>query len=254
VAKTNIKTATKKVQPGKTAKAPAKAAAKTRKAPVVKPTKLKKAAAPIRQKAGVASSTRKQKMLKPLLPPVPLPPVKAEPLKKPPLPAALRAFEHAVRVFNRRRFEEAKALFENIQQRYGHEAEIVGRAQMYIQVCNQKLAQRASLPRNVSADELYDRGVYALNIGDFTQARQFFEKALRLKPNEAHLLYSLAVTHAQTGAHEQALDYLRRSIQIQPRFRKQAYNDSDLSGLRENKQFQELLGLTSPFERLEPRN
>jgi hypothetical protein len=58
----------------------------------------------------------------------------------------------------------------------------------------------------------------------------------------------LAATHAQTGSHEQALDYLKRSIQIQPRFRSQAYNDSDFSGLRDNKQFLELIGLSSPFD------
>ena len=142
-------------------------------------------------------------------------------------------------------------MFESLRTRFPNEVEIIARAQTYIQVCNHKLSHSPSIPRN--ADELYDRGVFALNIGDFTQARTFFEKALRLRPDEAHLLYSLAATHAQTGSHDQALDYLKRSIQIQPKFRTQALNDTDFSGLRENKQFLELLGLTSPFDRLESR-
>ncbi|HKX28302.1 MAG TPA: tetratricopeptide repeat protein [Blastocatellia bacterium] len=165
--------------------------------------------------------------------------------------AALRAFEQAVKVFNRRQMAEAKAMFENIQTRFPAEVEIIARSQTYIQVCHQKLGQSQALPGN--AEELYDRGVFALNIGDFTQARTFFEKALRLRPDEPYLLYSLAATHAQTGSLEQALDYLRRSIQIQPRFRAQALNDADFSGLRDNKRFLELLGLTSPFDRLESR-
>lgn len=163
----------------------------------------------------------------------------------------VRAFEQAVKVFNRRQYAEAKPMFEGLQTRFPHEVEIISRVQIYIQVCNQKLAHSPSTPRN--ADELYDRGVYALNIGDFTQARTFFEKALRLRPDEPHLLYSLAATHAQTGSHDQALDYLKRSIQIQPRFRTQALNDSDFSVLRENKQFLEMLGITSPFDRFESR-
>jgi tetratricopeptide (TPR) repeat protein len=183
----------------------------------------------------------------PKLPPLPPP----EPPRRQVPSAVLRAFEQAVKVFNRRQYAEAKAMFENLQPRFPTEVEIIARAQIYIQVCNQKLAHTPSVPRN--ADELYDRGVFALNIGDFTQARTFFEKALRLRPDEPHLLYSLAATHAQTGSHDQAIDYLRRSIQIQPRFRSQALNDSDFSGLRENKQFLELLGLTSPFERLDSR-
>lgn len=142
-------------------------------------------------------------------------------------------------------------MFESLQNRFPAEVEIIARAQIYIQVCNQRMMHSPSLPR--SADELYDRGVYALNIGDFTQARSFFEKALNLRPDEPYLLYSLAATHAQTGAHDQALDYLKRSIQIQPRFRSQALNDSDFSGLRENKRFLELLGLSSPFDLLDSR-
>jgi tetratricopeptide (TPR) repeat protein len=192
--------------------------------------------------------------LRQILPPPPPPPAPKPEVRKPASAAALRAFEQAVKVFNRRQFEEAKELFEHLQQKFPHETELLGRSQMYLQVCQQKLASAPPAPvRNVSADEFYDRGVYALNVGDFAQARSFFEKALRLNPNEPHFLYSLAATYAQTGSHEQALDYLRRSIQIQPRFRSQAFDDVDFSGLRENRQFQELLGLTSPFDLLEAR-
>lgn len=142
-------------------------------------------------------------------------------------------------------------MFENLLAKFPGEVEIVARTQMYIQVCNQKLSQTQSAPHN--ADELYDRGVYALNIGDFSQAKTFFEKALRLKPEEPYLLYSLAATHAQTGAMDQALDYLKRTFQVQPRYRTQALHDADFSGLRENKRFLELLGLASPFDLLQSR-
>ncbi len=180
---------------------------------------------------------------------------KAPPPPEPPrrqvTSGALRAFEQAVKVFNRRQFEDAKAMFETVQLKYPGDLEIVARAQMYIQVCKQKMEQetKSAAPRN--AEELYDHGVFALNIGDFSQARVFFEKALRLHPDAPHLLYSLAATHAQTGSHEEALTYLKRSIQVQPRFRAQAYNDADFSGLRDNRQFLELIGLTSPFDLLE---
>jgi tetratricopeptide (TPR) repeat protein len=166
---------------------------------------------------------------------------------------ALRAFEQAVKVFNRRHFDDAKTMFESLLLKFPSDLEVVARTQMYIQVCKQKLEleSKSSAPHN--ANELYDHGVFALNIGDFIQARVFFEKALRLHPDEPHLLYSLAATHAQTGALEEALLYLKRSIQIQPKFRAQAYNDVDFSGLRDNRQFLQLVGLTSPFDLLESR-
>lgn len=221
--------------------------------PTVKPVeKTIVTAQPMRPQVVI---TKPRPSLRQILPPPPPPPAPKPELRKPATAAAIRAFEHAVKVFNRRQFEEAKELFEHLHQKFPQEAELLSRSQMYLQVCQQKLATApvAAPVRNVSADELYDRGVYALNIGDFVQARSFFEKALRLNPNEPHFLYSLAATYAQTGSPEQALDYLRRSIQIQPRFRSQAFDDADFSGLRENRQFQELLGLTSPFDLLDAR-
>lgn len=195
------------------------------------------------------SSRSKGKVKLPLIvSPAPPPP---EPPRRQVTSGALRAFEQAVKVFNRRHFEDAKTMFESVLVKFPGDFEIVARTQMYIQVCKQKMEHEARpvAPRN--ADELYDRGVFALNIGDFTQARAFFEKALRLHPDEPHLLYSLAATHAQAGSHEEAINYLKRSIQIQPRLRSQAYNDADFSGLRDNRQFLELIGLTSPFDLLE---
>jgi hypothetical protein len=224
-----------------------KAAAKTTK--VKAPLKAGVIAKTVGRKAqtGKLSATHPNKVVMPInvAPPVPEPPRKLTPS------GAMRAFEHAVRVFNRRMFEDAKTMFEHLLEKFPREVEIAARTQMYLQVCNQKLAHSPSIPRN--ADDLYDHGVYALNLGDFSQAKNFFEKALRMKPDEPHLLYSLAATHAQTGSHDQALDYLKRTIQLQPRYRTQALNDSDFNELRENKQFLELLGLASPFDLLQSR-
>ncbi len=164
---------------------------------------------------------------------------------------ALWAFERAVKAFNLRQFSEAKTLFEELQQRYHQEVEIISRSQIYIQVCNVRLARNRTLPRN--ADDFYDRGVVALNVGNFAQARSFFEKALKLRPDDSHTLYSLAATHAQTGSTDQALTYLQQAVQRQPRLRQQALQDTDFSTLKDDRRFLELLGATSPFELLGAR-
>ncbi len=164
---------------------------------------------------------------------------------------AIRAFEQAVKVFNLRQFSEAKHLFEELQKQYFQEVEIVARSQMYIQVCNGKLTSLRNSPRD--AEEFYDRGVVALNVGNFSQARTFFEKALKLRPDDSYTLYSLAATHAQSGAMDQALSYLEQAVQKQPRLRHRALHDSDFSVLKEDRRFLELLGAASPFDLLESR-
>jgi tetratricopeptide (TPR) repeat protein len=218
-----------------------------------RPAKTQKKIVAKNQKKVVAKKRVKSQSLRPLPMIITQAPTPPESPRRQVTSGALRAFEQAVKVFNRRHFDDAKTMFESVLLKFPGDLEVVARTQMYLQVCKQKLEQgsRSSAPHN--ADELYDYGVFALNIGDFTQARVFFEKALRLRPDEPHLLYSLAVTHAQTGAHEEALIYLKRSIQIQPRFRAQAYNDADFSELRDNRQFLELVGLTSPFDLLESK-
>ncbi|MBL8189759.1 MAG: tetratricopeptide repeat protein [Acidobacteria bacterium] len=230
------------------------APAKTTKVKAKAPLKAAVIAKPVARKSPIKASTSKLPTKQPAKTVVPIrvvPPPPPEPPRKLNPTGAMRAFEHAVRVFNRRMFEDAKTMFEHLLEKFPREVEIAARTQMYLQVCNQKLAHTTSIPRN--ADDLYDQGVYALNLGDFSQAKTFFEKALRMKPDEPHLLYSLAATHAQTGSHDQALDYLKRTIQLQPRYRTQALNDSDFTELRENKQFLELLGLASPFDLLQSR-
>ncbi|HEY9433980.1 MAG TPA: tetratricopeptide repeat protein [Blastocatellia bacterium] len=234
-------------------KTPKTSLKKTAPKATARPAKAQKKIVAKTQKKVVAKKRVKTKSLGRLPIIVSKAPPPPEPPRRQVTSGALRAFEQAVKVFNRRQFEDAKAMFETVQLKYPGDLEIVARAQMYIQVCKQKLEQetKSAAPRN--AEELYDHGVFALNIGDFTQARTFFEKALRLHPDAPHLLYSLAATHAQTGSHEEALSYLKRSIQIQPRFRAQAYNDADFSGLRDNRKFLELIGLTSPFDLLESK-
>lgn len=257
VLKKNVtaKKVTKRVaSTSKAAVKPTKVAAKTAKVKTKAPIKPVVIAKPIVAKTTTKTSSRKIPAKQPAKVAMPIrvaPAPPPEPPRRTSPTGAMRAFEHAVRVFNRRQFEDAKAMFETLLEKFPREAEIAARTQMYLQVCNQKLAHSPATPRN--ADDLYDRGVYALNLGDFSQAKNFFEKALRMKPDEPHLLYSLAATHAQTGSHDQALDYLKRTIQLQPRYRTQALNDTDFTELRENKQFLELLGLASPFDLLQSR-
>jgi hypothetical protein len=185
--------------------------------------------------------------------PVPVQPpvITVESHHRQPSAVALKVFEQAVKVFNRRQFSEAKTLFENLIAKYPQEVEILARVSTYVHVCNQRLAQSENLPQ--SADELYDRGVFALNTGNFRAAREFFEKALQARPNEAHLLYSLAVTVLRLGSIDEALGYLKRSFDLQPRFRAQALNDSDFADLREERKFLNLLGMTSPFDRFDSK-
>src|SRR5262245_10072490 len=124
------------------------------------PAKTQKKIVAKTQKKVVAKKRIKAKTLRRLPMIVSKAPPQPEPPRRQVTSGALRAFEQAVKVFNRRQFEDAKAMFETVQLKYPGDLEIVARAQMYIQVCKQKLVQetKSAAPRN--AEELYDHGVF----------------------------------------------------------------------------------------------
>jgi hypothetical protein len=246
--------------PVKTAAKPKNPLVKTTKTVVAKAKPKPSSKAPIVARPKTKSPEKIVKTVAPakkITPPTPVPKVKpprkvAKPISRQIITnQALSAFEKALKFFNSRDFLQAKQKFEDIHLRFHSEVEIIARSQTYIQICEARLASQNSAPR--SADECYDRGIVALNVGDFLQARTLFEKALKLRPNDTHTLYSLAAALAQTDAIEQSLKYLGQAVQKHPRLRQRALNDTDFSILKEDRRFLELLGASSPFDLLEAR-
>ena len=169
--------------------------------------------------------------------PLPAPP------KKPPSPgtlAAVRAFEQALRLFNRQDFSTAKSAFLSLLGKFAEQAEIVARVRTYLAICEQRLARSPSVPRN--ADALYNQGVFQLNKDNTAEAIELFEKALKVEPRADHIYYSLAAAYARLNDVTKAMEALRRAIGIRPVHRSHARRDLDFVGLRSNEDFQQLTG------------
>ncbi len=174
-----------------------------------------------------------------MLAPKPLP----APPKKPPSPgtlAAVRAFEQALRLFNRQDFAAAKPVFVSLIEKFAEQADIVARMRTYLSICEQRLARTPSMPRN--SDALYNRGVFELNKGNTAEAIELFEKALKVEPRADHVYYSLAAAYARLNNVQKALEALRHAIGIRPVHRSHARRDLDFASLRTNENFQHLTG------------
>jgi tetratricopeptide (TPR) repeat protein len=174
-----------------------------------------------------------------MLTPKPLP----APPKKPPSPgtlAAVRAFEQALRLFNRHDFASAKSAFENLLKNFADQAEVVARVRTYLVICEHRLARTSPVPRN--PDALYNQGVFELNKGNPNEAIELFEKALKADARADHVHYSLAAAYARLNEAPKALDALRRAIGIRPVHRSHARRDLDFVNLRSDEDFQQLTG------------
>jgi tetratricopeptide (TPR) repeat protein len=165
------------------------------------------------------------------------------PPKKAPSPgplAAVRAFEQALRLFNKHDFAAAKPAFQSLVSKFAEQLEILARVRTYLVICEQRLARTPSVPRN--PDVLYDQGVVEFNKGNTTEAIELFQKALKADPRADHVHYSLAAAHARLEDAPKALDSLRRAIGLRPIHRSHARRDLDLTSLRGNEDFQQLTG------------
>src|SRR6185369_10828718 len=172
----------KKAAPAKNKKSVApskKAAAASKKSP---PKKMAKAAAVKPVKKQLAKVTPRPAPAKRA--PKPVTPAKAvQPAKKAAASSSLqavKAFEQALRLFNRHDYAGAKEAFEGLLTRFSEQADIIAPARTYIAICDQRMARAPVVPRN--ADALYDQGVVQLNKGNFAEAVGLFEKGLKVEP------------------------------------------------------------------------
>ncbi|MEW6211805.1 MAG: tetratricopeptide repeat protein [Acidobacteriota bacterium] len=236
--------------------APAKMPVKASK--VVKKTAAKKPAARkslVRKPVAGKTPARRLAASKPARKPVVRKPVRAKaaarvvqpakpappPPRKPPASeAAVKAFEHALKVFNRHDFAAAKTAFEGLLEKFGDQLEVIAGARTYLTICEQRLARAPSVPR--SPDALYNQGVFELNKGNIKEAISLFDKALRGAPQADHIFYSLAAAHARMNNATKAMEALRRAIALHPLHRSHARSDLDFAFLRDNEAFRELTG------------
>jgi Flp pilus assembly protein TadD len=67
------------------------------------------------------------------------------------------------------------------------------------------------------------------------------EHAASLSPNNAEALYDLACLRLGAGKVDEALDAIEKSLTLNPKLKKQASEDPDLSGLKGNPKFESLI-------------
>ena len=68
-----------------------------------------------------------------------------------------------------------------------------------------------------------------------------FEEVLRLDGAYGLAYYNLACVHARAGRVAEAVDYLRRAVEIDPRARDWATTDGDFDNIRESAPFRRQL-------------
>jgi tetratricopeptide (TPR) repeat protein len=185
--------------------------------------------------------------------------------KKPPIPKhkstfkeepgfaqAVQNYEAALRAMQEHKFEKAKGLLEKIIA--GVQTELIDRARVHLNLCNQQLAGASTSFK--THEEHFDYAVSLMNSGQFDQARGHMEKILKQSAKADFAYYGMAVVDCLTGQVESSLKNLGEAIRLNPQNRFQARNDSDFQNMADDPRFTELLypePMDSPPSSLEQR-
>jgi len=90
-------------------------------------------------------------------------------------------------------------------------------------------------------DALNNLGVLYMRDKDYPAAQRSFEMAVSLKPGAVDPHYNLACLYAIRGETEQSLAHLRRAVSLDPTAKAWAQKDSDLESLRGLSEFEETI-------------
>jgi tetratricopeptide (TPR) repeat protein len=149
----------------------------------------------------------------------------------------LCSFEAAMKLFHTRNMKQARELFEQAAQ--GPERDVAQRSRLHIAMCDRRLEQASVSLR--SADDYYTYGIALLNSRKIAEARTHLEQALSLAPEADHIHYAVAAAQALNGDLTGAHEHLKRAIEIEPRNRLHARQDTDFAHLAHQPPFEALL-------------
>ena len=151
---------------------------------------------------------------------------------------ALQSYEAGLRAMQEHKFDRAKPLFQKVLA--GPSKELIDRATVHLNVCNQHLERSAS-SQFKTPEEHFDYAVSLMNVGDYVSAREHLDKLLKQSPKADYVVYGLAALECLTGHVEDSLRHLDEALHLNPQLRFQARNDSDFQNLAEDPRFTELL-------------
>jgi tetratricopeptide (TPR) repeat protein len=92
-------------------------------------------------------------------------------------------------------------------------------------------------PHTVSAWETIFAAEPARRAGRWEEAIALHRQALAGQPDRPELLYNLACLEALAGRRADALDHLRRAVELEPRWREAAADDEDFDAIRDDPDF-----------------
>jgi tetratricopeptide (TPR) repeat protein len=153
----------------------------------------------------------------------------------------LQLFEQGARQFRAQLYREARETF--VKAAEGPQKEVSHNARLHMIMCDRRL--NVPVLNLNTLDDHYNYAIERINARDLECARQHLDTAMNLSTRDGvapdHLLYALAICASLAGDLRGAYENLKRAIDLDPKNRLAARNDSDFSSVAQQPLVQQLL-------------
>jgi tetratricopeptide (TPR) repeat protein len=152
---------------------------------------------------------------------------------------ALKEMERGLSLMHKQSFTEALPHFEAIVKDFPQEKELVDRVQSYARICRNQIHK--SKPPSPRPEDYYYLGVIKANEANYGEAVEFLDRALQVNPKDEKAHYVMASTRSMRGEREPAIKHLTEAITLNITNRYYAQNDPDFEPLRGDDDFENLV-------------
>lgn len=160
---------------------------------------------------------------------------------------AVALYEQGLTALQTHEYSRASALFRSVLASYPGEKELHERVRLYLNICERQIVPGAASPN--TPDERVFAATVACNAGDYDEALRQLRAANRDAPDHDYALYMLAGVLALRDETDEAVPYLLRAIELNPKNRAMARRDTDFKSLREHASVRVALETTPPARR-----
>jgi tetratricopeptide (TPR) repeat protein len=153
---------------------------------------------------------------------------------------ALKELERGLQQLHKQNFGEALGHFQAIADGFPQEKELLDRVGKYIRVCKSMLDEKKG-SQNRRPEDLFYLGVMKSNEAKYDEAIEFLDRALQSNPKDEKAHYVMASTRALKGDRDLAIRHLTEAITLNATNRIHAQNDPDFEPIRSEDGFQNLI-------------
>ncbi len=158
---------------------------------------------------------------------------------------AVADYEAAMKLFARQDFARARDIFRSIPERYPLEAQLGDLARSRAAICERRAHHGA--PRPNGPEDHCNLGVFLLNEGNDDSALEQFRKAAE-SGGGGQAWYLMACSLVRMGRSGEALDALKKAVELDPLNRARASNEEDFEPLRGEAFWISLIGASTGEE------